>query len=143
MVNNKKAISPVVATALLLVVAVVAVVGFQTWFATFQSEKQADIEQKADSGVSITVELLQVANNGTVTLKNTANTNVTITSWKVIDSDGTEMCTVTTGLGDAGASTVTSFDNSAGTDCGLTSGQYYDVVVMADSGVITETEKAR
>ena len=33
----KKAISPVVATALLLVVAVVAVVGFQTWFNTYQT----------------------------------------------------------------------------------------------------------
>lgn len=32
---KKKAISPVVATALLLVVAVVSVVGFSGWFETF------------------------------------------------------------------------------------------------------------
>ena len=33
----RKSISPVVATALLLVVAVVAVTSFQSWFTTFQS----------------------------------------------------------------------------------------------------------
>jgi flagellin-like protein len=35
---NKKAISPVIATALLLVVAVVAVVGFQQWYVNYSSD---------------------------------------------------------------------------------------------------------
>lgn len=138
MVFNKKAISPVVATALLLVVAVVAVVGFQTWFATFQSEKQADVEQKADAGASISVELLQV--DGKVTVKNTANSNVTVNGVKIIASDGTES-TVTFTAEDAGANTVTTLNSSVA--AALTSGNYYDVVILADSGVITETEKAR
>jgi hypothetical protein len=39
MVFNKKAINPVVTSTLHLVVAVVAVVGFQSWFTTFQSKQ--------------------------------------------------------------------------------------------------------
>ena len=51
MVNTqKKAISPVVATALLLVVAVVAVVGFQTWFNTYQSENFAKLNEQTAAG---------------------------------------------------------------------------------------------
>ena len=73
MVYNKKAISPVVATALLLVVAVVAVVGFQTWFNTYQSEQLSDIEAFAEAGSAVTLERLEVNgvyifNRGTATL---------------------------------------------------------------------------
>ena len=35
--SKKKAISPVVATALLLVVAIISIVGFQDWFSSFSS----------------------------------------------------------------------------------------------------------
>ena len=55
----KKAISPVVATALLLVVAVVSVVGFSGWFQTFQSELFVDIERQGSiSNLNIGVEAL-------------------------------------------------------------------------------------
>jgi len=47
--NIKKAISPVVAVALLLVVAVVAVVGFQTWFNTYSSGIFTNTEQKSSN----------------------------------------------------------------------------------------------
>ncbi|MFW5704528.1 MAG: LamG domain-containing protein [Nanoarchaeota archaeon] len=47
----KKAISPVVATALLLVVAVVAVVGFQNWFGSFSSEIFSDVEQQSSNSI--------------------------------------------------------------------------------------------
>ena len=60
MVMNKKAISPVVATALLLVVAVVAVVGFQTWFASYQSGVETQVEGEADGGGSVQVHRLEV-----------------------------------------------------------------------------------
>lgn len=52
----KNAISPVVATALLLVVAVVAVVGFQGWFSTFSSGVFVDVEhgsQSSNSNVAV------------------------------------------------------------------------------------------
>jgi len=49
----KKAISPVVAVALLLVVAVIAVVGFQSWFSTYLSGDFVKIEgQTSDSSGS-------------------------------------------------------------------------------------------
>ena len=42
---NKKGISPVIAVALLVIVSVIAVVGFQTWFTTYSSQTQSTIEQ--------------------------------------------------------------------------------------------------
>ena len=53
---KKKAISPVVATALLLVVAVISVVGFQGWFTAFSSSVFTDVEvdtQKSSSQVGV------------------------------------------------------------------------------------------
>jgi flagellin-like protein len=47
---NRKGISPVVATSLLLVVAVLSVVGFMSWFETFQSSNLVDIESQSSSG---------------------------------------------------------------------------------------------
>ncbi len=49
MFNFKNAISPVVATALLLVVAVVSVVGFQGWFTDFSSEVLVGVESDSQS----------------------------------------------------------------------------------------------
>jgi flagellin-like protein len=54
--NNRKAISPVVATALLLVVAVLAVVGFSGWFTTFSSGMFVDIEKQTTESGSVSVE---------------------------------------------------------------------------------------
>lgn len=50
MIFYKNAISPVVATALLLVVAVVAVVTFQSWFYTFSSNVFVDVEDRSGMG---------------------------------------------------------------------------------------------
>lgn len=56
MVFNKKAISPVVATALLLVVAVVAVVGFQGWYTNYQSDILAKTnDQTSASAANIAI----------------------------------------------------------------------------------------
>jgi len=49
----KKGISPVVATALLLVVAVVAVVGFQTWFSSYQGGVETQVEGESGEHVMI------------------------------------------------------------------------------------------
>ncbi len=50
--KNKKGLGPVVATALLLVVVVVGVTGFQTWFTTFQSSINSDVEIQSSNGIS-------------------------------------------------------------------------------------------
>lgn len=55
---NKKAIGPVVATALLLVVAVISVVSFGSWFNTFSSSTFVDVEQKSEIGTSLEIETL-------------------------------------------------------------------------------------
>ena len=44
--KSKKGIGTVIATALLLVVAVVFIVNFQTWFNTFEDSLEADVENK-------------------------------------------------------------------------------------------------
>ena len=55
----KKGISPVVAVALLLIVTVVAVINFQTWFGLFQSNLIVDVENHGKiSGIFIDVEAI-------------------------------------------------------------------------------------
>lgn len=93
MVNTqKKAISPVVATALLLVVAVVAVVGFQTWFNTYQSENFAKLNEQTAAGSAINFQLLT---NTTLFIENTGATG-DITYSVESCTDGTH--TLTDGL---------------------------------------------
>ena len=61
--SAKKGIGPVVATALLLVVAVVSVVGFQGWFQTFSSNLFVDIEQRGSiSHLDLGIETLVGSN---------------------------------------------------------------------------------
>ena len=52
--NYKRAISPVIATALLLVVAVVSVVGFQTFFNTYSTGLFSKVETQSESSVANT-----------------------------------------------------------------------------------------
>src|SRR3989339_2207521 len=53
-ISSKKCITPVVATALLLVVAVVAVVGFQTFFNTYSSGLFSKVETESSGSVGNT-----------------------------------------------------------------------------------------
>lgn len=61
---NHKAISPVVATSLIIVVAVVSTVGFQTWFSTFSSGIFTDVEsQTSESSLSAKSGVQQLIDN--------------------------------------------------------------------------------
>ncbi len=60
---NKKGISPVVSTALLIVVAVVAVVGFSSWFGSYQSVVNSDLETKTSSSSIGGTEIIGIYNN--------------------------------------------------------------------------------
>ena len=51
---SKKSIHPVVAVALLLVVAVVSIIGFQTWFNSYSSTVFTGVETKSSNSVSKT-----------------------------------------------------------------------------------------
>ncbi len=50
---SKKGISPVIATALFLIVTVISVVAFQNWFNTYQSSMQANIETNKQNYLNI------------------------------------------------------------------------------------------
>ncbi|MCA9459671.1 MAG: hypothetical protein KC550_03940 [Nanoarchaeota archaeon] len=137
MVYTKKAISPVVATALLLVVAVVAVVGFQTWFNTYQSGLNTKVEQQSASGSAVTIERLE---NGSVYLKNGGTASLTASGVQVNAKSGyTGSCTDpgSTVLNGSQVTTVT----LAG--CDLTTGSVYNVVVVTTGGVYSAEAIAR
>ena len=89
---TKHGISPVVATALLLVVGVLAVVSFQTWFESYSSILFAKSEQQSSSAA----ENIQIENliGNTLYFKNTNGNNLTITSVKINNID----CNVTSNL---------------------------------------------
>ena len=53
-IMKKNAIGPVVGTALLLVVTVVAIVTFQSWWVTYSSDMLVDVEKKSSSAVENT-----------------------------------------------------------------------------------------
>ena len=61
--SAKKGIGPVVAIALLIVVAVSSVIGFQTWFGAFQSNIQTKSETSSSN--YITIDLNYAENSGT------------------------------------------------------------------------------
>jgi len=83
--NEKKSITPVVATALLLVVAVLAVVGFGRWFNGYESKVLSGVESSSQADIGsvqikmITPQYLYVLNNN--------NFPVNFTDIKVNDID--------------------------------------------------------
>lgn len=129
---NKKAISPIVATALLLVVAVVAVFGFSTWFNTYQSTVQVKVEGQATA--SVTIDRLE--NDGRVYLRNGETTNVNITEVKI--TQGSDTCTNDTEV--EFGQTVFQYTTLDGASaCNLTEDESADVVAISPSGVFSAT----
>ncbi len=136
MVFNKKAISPVVATALLLVVAVVAVVGFQSWFQTYNSGLTADVEQRSANTEGIGVEMVEygtAADNVSVYLKNAGTTTYENVEVKV--GTCSDIVNVTVGTG------TYSIDNTS--NCGIADGETQEVTVITSNGVYREKEIVR
>ena len=86
---NETAISPVVATALLLVVAVVAVVGFQNFFGSFSSNIFSDVEQQNSFENRINFELIT---EQTVYIKSSSND--VLIYFKILDTNNNILCEV-------------------------------------------------
>jgi flagellin-like protein len=137
MVSNKKAISPVVATVLLLVVAVVAVIGFQNWFQTYQSGVTADVEKNSKTGTAVTIERLE--STGNLYLKNAGAENITISSLTVDGNSVTCNINLTKG--------VSNVNNGANCDISgsvtLSKDASVDVVVVTPDGIFQEKEIVR
>ena len=85
---NKFGVSPVVATALLLVVAVLSVVGFQGWFDNFSSSILVDVERDS-SGSSSYLRVEKIINNKLYLFSNEKSS---VSSVRILDSNGVEMC---------------------------------------------------
>ena len=49
--KSKKGIGPVVAGVMLLVITVIAGVGFQTWYQSFQGDKLVDVRDSSETGL--------------------------------------------------------------------------------------------
>jgi len=81
---SKKALGPVVATALLLVVAVVAIVGFNTWFVDYSSKTFVDVENRDNSGEALEIKTIS---GTTLYVKNSVEDNLSITSFEIGDND--------------------------------------------------------
>jgi len=96
MYNSKRAISPVVATALLIVVGVVAVVGFQTFFNTYSSGLFTKVDTQSDASVGGT----QIDNliGNSLYFKNSNTENITINSIKIEGNDCNYSGNASTGI---------------------------------------------
>ena len=95
MLFSKKALGPVVAMALLLVVAVSGVVGFQTWYQTYQSGLMSDVEESSSS--TFDGFTFEAVSNDNLYLKSSVADN--LSSFKIVDESGNEMCSFS-GTGD-------------------------------------------
>lgn len=84
---NKKGIGPVVATALLLVVAVVSIVGFSSWFTTYSSFTFVDVEQKGSQITKGSVSVDFLSDSGTLYVTNLETSNITLNSIEISGTD--------------------------------------------------------
>ncbi len=110
----KKAISPIVATSLLLIVAVLSITGFQNWYSGYQSSTLAGVEEQSQTSSSLNVEGIV---GDTLYLKSGSETVLNIL--KISDSNGNDVCEVNNII-QGGISNVTrlllNFDDGTATD---------------------------
>jgi len=83
---NKKAITLLVATALILILAVISVIGFQNWYQTYSITTFTNLETQNQIS-NLKVEKLI---NNKLFLKNNAKINLTLL--KINDKNGNEIC---------------------------------------------------
>ncbi len=127
--NINKGISPVVAIALLLVVAVVAVVGFQSWFGSFNSEVFADVEQKGETATGGGRAGVETISGDTIYIKNPGSSDIEIKSVKVNGVDCDEAVqNISSGVHEVKITSCLS----------KLSGSQFDVVVITDEEIIAK-----
>lgn len=127
--KNKKCIGPVVAIALLIVVAVSSVIGFQTFFQSYQSGIQSKVETRSQTNV---LDIVYVESNIEKTLiyiNSKASTYTVINSVKInnnlcslIGSDVVEINSVT----------------QVSVSCLVSRNDEVEIVLITDNGVYSE-----
>ena len=128
--KNKKALSPVVASIILIAVTVAVSIAVAAWMGaltfTFTQTEELSITQMTFSGTS-------GASNNTIvlTVKNTGTSSVTISSVYVNDNSKTFSCSFSSNQLSAGSSgTITVYMGSTG----WSTGNKYRVVIQSSTG---------
>jgi hypothetical protein len=131
--KSKKAIGPVVATALLLVVAVVTLISFQGWYQTYQSDILSKTERKSNIDSSIIfIERTEQTTSGTnIMIRNQGSAYYVITELKI----NSQQCNLL-GSDIIGENTVTTIE----TDCTSIRNQAAEIAVFTDLGIFSEEE---
>lgn len=131
---NRKAFGPVIAVALLIVVAVASIVGFQTFYGEYQSNIQAKAEVQSEGNI-LSVDFVKTDPLETaIFVKNMGNTHSFINEVK-INSNNCNMA----GSDVAGQNVVTKVD----IDCIIYKGQKVKVTLITDFGIFEETHIVR
>ena len=83
--KHRKAVSPVIATMLLVAVAVAAVGAYFIWFRSFQTQSQGSVQEAASGALGSEVQVANIANDENyyyISLRNASSKTVEITSVK-------------------------------------------------------------
>ncbi len=128
--GSKNGIGPVVATVLLLIVAVVAVTGFGSWFSTFSSNLETKSEIESMNSIQLDFQLLQKTNSGLVIyVKNPSSQFTKINEIKV---DGLVCNLISSDI--IGANLVTIVD----VDCTSNVGDISEVSILTSQKMFSE-----
>jgi len=101
--KHRKAVSPVIATMLLVAVAVAAVGAYFIWFRSFQTQSQGSVQEAASGALGSEVQVANIANDDTryyISLRNAATANVSVTDIKAsgkANASGTTKTEIVTG----------------------------------------------
>lgn len=83
--KHRKAVSPVIATMLLVAVAVAAVGAYFIWFRSFQTQSQGSVQEAASGALGSEVQVANIANDENfyyISLRNASTKTVEITAVK-------------------------------------------------------------
>lgn len=129
--KSKKCIGPVVAIALLIVVAVSSVIALQTWFETYSSNIETKVEKTNENTISIDLVFVEKENNTIKLYYNNPSTKYLVIDNIKINSN---LCTLVTSdvLIDESISEIDV------EDCTLESGEESEIVLISARGLFTE-----
>ncbi len=125
---NKRAISPVVASALLLVVAVVAVVGFQSWFNSYSTSMFSEVE--TTSSDSMGQSAIERVIGDTLFVKVAGTNSLSVVNVKIGSSDCQINSSLSPGINSINLSNCVS---------NISSG-YQDIVLITEKGVLSKRQ---
>ncbi|HNR43838.1 MAG TPA: hypothetical protein PKH80_01600 [Methanofastidiosum sp.] len=83
--KHRKAVSPVIATMLLVAVAVAAVGAYFIWFRSFQTQSQGSVQEAASGALGSEVQVANIANDENyyyISLRNASAKDVNVTAVK-------------------------------------------------------------